>query len=135
VQQYPDADAQLKELLKLLCDIKDVWRYIPASVGKISEWAPILNAAEVNGASYCKGLHGKLLFSALYGTYTVTLEDLQDLLKVSTLADQTNSPKAIGQQTKQENGFQEVWRRKRRAPDETDGTSKRAAVQEKRRSP
>jgi hypothetical protein len=61
MQQYPDADAQLKQLLKLLGDIEDVAGHIPASVGESAEWAAIVNAAEENGANYCKGLHGKTL--------------------------------------------------------------------------
>jgi hypothetical protein len=59
VQQYPDADAQLKQLLKVLCDMEDVERHVPASVGESEEWAAVVNAAEENGASYCKALHGK----------------------------------------------------------------------------
>jgi hypothetical protein len=77
VQQYPDADAQLQQLLKVLRDIEDVAGHTPALVGESAEWAAIVNAAEENGASYCKGLHGKPLFSALYGTYTVTLDELK----------------------------------------------------------
>jgi hypothetical protein len=46
VQQYPDADEQLKQLLKLLVDIEDVARHIPGSVGKSVEWSVIANAAE-----------------------------------------------------------------------------------------
>jgi hypothetical protein len=89
------------------------WRDTPGSVGESAEWAAIVNAGEENGASYCKGLHGKPLFSALYSTYTVTLDELKDLLKASTLT---------GQQTTQEDGFQEVQRKKRRTTDETVGT-------------
>jgi hypothetical protein len=74
VQPYPEADAQLKQLLQVLGDIEDVARHIPASVGESAEWSAIANAAEENGASYCKGLHGKPLLSALYCTYTVTLQ-------------------------------------------------------------
>jgi hypothetical protein len=70
-QQYPEGDGQIKQLLKLLGDIEGVARHIPASVGESAEWAAIVNAAEGNGASYCKGLHGKLLFSALYGNYCI----------------------------------------------------------------
>jgi hypothetical protein len=33
VQQYPDLDAQLKQLLNVLGDIEDMARHIPASVG------------------------------------------------------------------------------------------------------
>jgi hypothetical protein len=51
VQQYPDVDAQLKQLFKLLGDIEDVAGHTPASVGESTEWAAIVNAAEENGAS------------------------------------------------------------------------------------
>jgi hypothetical protein len=71
--------------------------HTPTSRGECTKRAAIVNAAEKNEASYCKVLRGKPLFNALYGTYTVTLDELKDLLKVSTLADQTNSPKATGQ--------------------------------------
>jgi hypothetical protein len=63
VQQYPKADAQLKQLLKLLGDIEDVARFIPASVRESAEWVAVVNAAEENGASYCIGLHGKSVVS------------------------------------------------------------------------
>jgi hypothetical protein len=129
VQHYPDADAQLKQLLKLLGVIENVARHTPASVGESAEWASIVYAAEGNGPNYCKTLHGKTLFSVLYDIYTVTLEELKDLRKASTLAEQINSRKATGQQATQEDGSQEVRKRKRRATDETDETSKRAAVQ------
>jgi hypothetical protein len=89
----------LKQLYKLLGDIEDVAGHTPASVGESAEWGVIVNAAEENGLSYCKALHGKTLFSALYGTYTVTSGKLKALLKARTLA---------GQQTMQEDGFQEV---------------------------
>jgi hypothetical protein len=59
VQQYPDADAQLKQLYNLLGDIEDVAGRTPATVGESAEWAAIVNAAEENGANYCKVLHGK----------------------------------------------------------------------------
>jgi hypothetical protein len=69
VQQYPEAGTQLKQLTKVLCDI-DVARHIPVSVGKSSEWASIVNAAEENGASCCKGLQGKpLMFERVYVCY------------------------------------------------------------------
>jgi chaperonin cofactor prefoldin len=44
VQQYPDADAQLKQLFKVLGDIEDVAGDKPASVGESVEWAAIVNA-------------------------------------------------------------------------------------------
>jgi hypothetical protein len=33
LNQSPDADAQLKQLFKVLCDIEEVAGYTPASVG------------------------------------------------------------------------------------------------------
>jgi hypothetical protein len=75
VQQYPEADAQLKQLLQVLGDIEYVARHIPASVGDSAKWSAFVNAAEENGGSYCKGLRGKPLFSALYGTYTITFKN------------------------------------------------------------
>jgi hypothetical protein len=45
----------------------------------------------------------------MYDTYTVTLQELKAVLKTSTLA---------GQQTTQEDGFQELRMKKRRATDE-----------------
>jgi hypothetical protein len=67
----------------------------------------------------------------VYGTYTVTWQELKAVIKARTLADQTNIPKTTGQQTKEEDDFQEVRRRKMRATDETTGTSKKATVQTK----
>jgi hypothetical protein len=53
------------------------------------------------------------------------------VLKVSTLAGQTTSPKAKGQQKTQKDGFQEVPRQKRRDTDKNTRTSEKAAVQNK----
>jgi hypothetical protein len=78
-------DAQLKQPLKFLGDIEDVAGHTPASVGESVVWVSTINTAEENGASYCKALRGKVFFSALYGTYTITLDELKALLKASTL--------------------------------------------------
>jgi hypothetical protein len=67
----------------------------------------------------------------MYGTYTVTLQELKAVIKARTQTDQTNIPKTTGQQKNKEDDFQEVRRRKRRATDETTGTSKKATVQTK----
>jgi hypothetical protein len=103
-KQYPETDAQLKQLLNVLGDIEDVERHIPASVGENAKWAAIVNAAMENGVNYCKALHGNPHFSALYGAHSnVTV--LRAVLKASTLAGQTNLPKTTGQQTTQEGSF------------------------------
>jgi hypothetical protein len=65
VEHYPEADAQLKQLLNLLGDIEDVAKHILASVGESVEWSTIVNDAEENGVLYFKGLHGNPLFVCL----------------------------------------------------------------------
>jgi hypothetical protein len=79
---------------------------------------------EENRTNFCKALSGKTLYSALYGTYTVSLNELKGLLKTSTNAKSgtTGSPR-------QDDGFQEVRRRKRLNTQEATKTSKKAAVQ------
>jgi hypothetical protein len=46
--KHHDAEAQLKELFKILCDIEDVAGYTPASVEEIVEWISIVIIAEDN---------------------------------------------------------------------------------------
>jgi hypothetical protein len=63
--------------------------------------------------------------------HIVTLIQLQSVLKASTLAVQTESPKAGGEQLTQNEGFKEVRRSKRHNTDEDAQTSKKAAVENK----
>jgi hypothetical protein len=120
LSQSPDADTQLKQLFKVLCDIEDVAGYTPASVGDSPQWSSIVNSAEENRRNFCKALDGKTLYSALYGTYTVTLQDLKALLKASAPINQTSKPTST-----QEEGFTEVRRRKRQSSDTAAQTSKK----------
>jgi hypothetical protein len=83
----------MQQLFKVLCAIEDLASYTPASVGESEEWAAIVSSAEDNHESYCKALHRKTLFSTL--TYTMTLNELKNVLKASSQAGQT----------KQEDGF------------------------------
>jgi hypothetical protein len=124
VGQHPDAEELLRQLYKILCNIEDVAGYTPASVGESEQWSSIVITVEENRVNFCKALSGKKLYSALYGTYTVTLNELKGLLKTSTTAKSgaTGSPR-------QDEGFQEVHRRKRHNTQEIAKTSKKAAVQ------
>jgi hypothetical protein len=61
----------------------------------------------------CKALRGKPLYSALFGAYTVTLNDLNEVLKNS-------APR--------EEGFKEVRRRKRHNTEEAACTAKKTAI-------
>jgi hypothetical protein len=123
IGQYTDRDAQLKKLFNVLGDIEVVAAYTPASVGNSEQRSAIVNSAEENRQNPCKALNGKTLFSALYATYTVALQELKAVLNASTLASQSKTPKSAATQ---EDGFKEVRRRKRYSPDETAPTSKRA---------
>jgi hypothetical protein len=75
-------------------------------------------------AKFCKFLVWKPLFSALYGMYTVTLKELQAVLKVNT---QTGQREAVNktslESTAQHDDFQEVKRRKRRISNDTSETT------------
>jgi hypothetical protein len=61
-----------------------------AEVGESSEWTSIVNSAEENRANFCKSLDGKLLFSALYGMYTVTLIELKAVSAQAKHGDAVN---------------------------------------------
>jgi hypothetical protein len=90
-KQYPDAETQYRRLFNILCDIEDVASFTPAAVGESAEWAAIVSAANDNRVNYCKVLSSKTLFSALYGNYTVTLNELKSLVRPAHQA-QKNQP-------------------------------------------
>jgi hypothetical protein len=85
INKYPDSHALIKQVFKVLRDIEDLAGYTPPVVGESSDWTSVVDSAEENRANYCKVLSGKTLFSALYGTYTVTLNALKAILQASTL--------------------------------------------------
>jgi hypothetical protein len=78
---------------------------------------------EENRQNCYKAITGKTLFSGLYGTYTVTLQELEAVLKASSPDGQSETPKSTATQ---EDGFKEVWRRKWHSTNETAPSSKKA---------
>jgi hypothetical protein len=128
VEQYLEVEDQLRQLFKVLCDIEDVAGYIPTLVGESQKWADIVSTVEENRSNYCKALSGKTLYSALYGTYTVTLDEFKGLLKTSIRSQENEPPKSTGPSPQQEEGFKEVRRRKRQNSQETAETAKKAAT-------
>jgi hypothetical protein len=50
------------------------------------KWRKALNSVEEKRENLCKALDGKQLFSALYGMYTVTMNELKAFLSVSAKA-------------------------------------------------
>jgi hypothetical protein len=81
VDEYPDAPPAMELLSKVLCDIEDLAGFTPPPVDQSQEWAAIVSSAEESCGNYCKSLRGQTLFSALYGTYTVPLNELTAVLK------------------------------------------------------
>lgn len=82
VDKYPDA-AAMKCYLKF-CYIENLAGITPAPVGQGEEWAAIISSAEENREYSCKSLRGKTRFSAGYGTYTVTLNELKAVMNSHT---------------------------------------------------
>jgi hypothetical protein len=105
IGQFPGTDAQLKQLLKLIRDIDEMARYTPASEDESEQWSSIVSTAEKNRQKFCSVLNGNNLFSTLYITYTVVLHELKAVLKTSTPAGQSKTPKSAATQ---EYGFKEV---------------------------
>jgi hypothetical protein len=118
VNAHPDAALCLQHLHKVLCDIEAIAGCIPAAVGESEEWAAVVRSAEDNRESYSLALQGKTLYSALYGTYTVTLNDFKGLLKASSQAGRSS----------QADGFKEVRSRKRHSTAEAARSPKKAPV-------
>jgi hypothetical protein len=104
--------------------------YTPAAVGKRDKWTAIGSIAEDNRASYCKALSGKLLISALYGTYTVALKELKSILKVSDSGGGATTTSEPVKPT-EEDGFKEILRRKRHSINEAAPASKKPAAETK----
>jgi hypothetical protein len=98
IGQFPDADAQLKQLLKVFRDIEEMARCTPASVGESEQWSSIVSTAEENRQNFCKVVNGKNLFSALYGMYTVALYELKAVLKASTPEGHSKTSKSAATQ-------------------------------------
>jgi hypothetical protein len=108
----------MQHLHKVLCDIGALAGCTPASVGESEECAAVVRSAEDNLERYSLALQGKNLYSTLYGTYTVTLNDFKSLLKASSQAGRAS----------QGDGFKEVRSRKRHSTAEAARSPKKAAV-------
>jgi hypothetical protein len=67
------------------------------------------------------------LYSALYGSYTVTLNELKGLLKATVRSQECESTNTTGSSSQQE-GFKVICRRKRQNSQETAETAKRAGT-------
>jgi hypothetical protein len=110
-KKYPEAGSVVQKVHKVLNEIETLARCTAAEVEESPEWTTILNSAEDNKTNFCKVLDGKPLFSALYGMYTVILNELKAVSaqeKHSVTANKTSSGP-----TTQDDEFREVKSRKR----------------------
>jgi hypothetical protein len=80
----------MQHLFKVLSDLEALAGSTLRPVGKSEEWAAVIRASEDNLACYSLALQGKAFYSALYGTYTVMLNELKRVLKFSSQAGQPN---------------------------------------------
>jgi hypothetical protein len=119
--KYSEAGTAVQQVHKVLSDIEILAGCTPAEVGESSEWTTTVNSAEEKRANFCKSLDGKLLFSALYGIYTVTLTELKAVSVQAKHSDSLN--KTSSESTAQDDDFREVNKRKGH---NSDGTSQSA---------
>jgi hypothetical protein len=98
-------------------------------VAESDEWISIADVAKDKQEKFFKNLSGMTLFSALYGTYTVNVNELKAALKANNVAGQNKSQKVIRKQQIHEEVFQEVRRRKRHSTDETPPKSEERTAQ------
>jgi hypothetical protein len=91
MNKYPEASSLVQLIYKVLSDIEILPTFTPAKVGESSEQTSIVNSMEESRANFCKALDGKSLFSAVYSMYTVILNKLKVILKVTAQAGQSNA--------------------------------------------
>jgi hypothetical protein len=113
---YPDAADTIGQVYKVLGDIVALADCTPVSIGESEAWSHIVKGTKVDGTEFCKVLSGKQLFSALYGMYSVALNDLKKVLQTSAkrMLLPTVQQREPNTEERQEDGFQEQKRRKRR---------------------
>jgi hypothetical protein len=70
------------------------------------EWTSTVYSSEEN--NYCKALVGKPVFSALYGMYTVTLNELKAAMKASVKAGQSGAVNKSSVESTAQDDFLEV---------------------------
>jgi hypothetical protein len=66
-----------------------------------------------NRVNFCKALNGKPLFSAVYCTYALALNELKAVLKMSAHAGQSSAVNKTSVESTAQDDFQEVKTRKR----------------------
>jgi hypothetical protein len=91
VSKYPEAENVMQQVYDVLGDIVSLAGCTPSNVGESEAWKAIVNHAEQDKQNLCKVLQGKRLFSSLYGTYTITLNYLKNVLQSSVKKRKRNT--------------------------------------------
>jgi hypothetical protein len=117
----------VQQVYRLLSDFENLTGCTPTKVGKSPEWTSIVNSAEENRGNCCKGLDEKPLFSTLYGMYTVILNELKAVMKVSAQAGQNCVVnKTSVESAAQDDDYHEVKGRNRNISNNTSQTAKKS---------
>jgi hypothetical protein len=112
----------VKQVYKVLNDIENLARCTPAKVGKALS-GPLLSIARRRTEQSCRW---EAAFSALYGMYAVTLNELKTVIKVNTQARQSGAVNEISvESTAQDDDFPETKKRKRHISNNTLQTAKK----------
>jgi hypothetical protein len=127
--KYPEAASVVQQVYIVLSDNEILAKCTQAKVGEGSEWTSIVSSAEKNRANFCKILNGKPLFSALYGTYTLTLNELKAVLKVKAQAGKCGAvTKTSLELAAHDDDFQKVKRDKRHISNDTSQTAEKSTI-------
>jgi hypothetical protein len=75
----------LQQVYRVLGDLVSLAGCTPKSVGDSDAWVRTVDAAKRDKLSLSKILKGKSFYSAVYGTYSVTLSELKTILQRKAL--------------------------------------------------
>jgi hypothetical protein len=125
-QQDPDAGSVVERVLEVLTAIARLAGCTPASVGESPKWAVIAQNMVDTRRKLRHILRGKLLYSALYGVYTVMLHDLMAVTEENAAEGETAKTTVTGRPSIED--FREQRRRKREPTDDVDKRAKKPAT-------
>jgi hypothetical protein len=128
MNKYPEAASVVKHVYKVFSDIEILAKCTPAKVRESSDWITIVSIAEEN-SKLLQNCRREAAFSALYGIYTLILNELKAVLKVIPHAGQSGAVTKISlESAAHDDEFQEVKRRKRYISNDTSQRHKKSTM-------
>jgi hypothetical protein len=130
VSKFPEADAVLNHVYDILGNIASLARSAPRETSSSIQWEIIVKNALEDRKNLCKALKGKNLFSALFGTYTVALNELKSIVQsTASEAGSAAGPSVVSTDTEGlGDGFREQRRRKRNPSGGSESHKKRTTA-------